>query len=78
MWKALKNEVEIEGMRQAHLRDGAALISFLAWLEAELNKNPAPVLNECSVSDKLEEFRAYVATVFSITFYRDIRLCVVT
>jgi Xaa-Pro aminopeptidase len=27
--KALKNEVEIEGFRQCHIRDGAALVSFV-------------------------------------------------
>ena len=29
--KAIKNDVEIEGMRQAHIRDGAALVTFFAW-----------------------------------------------
>lgn len=33
MAKACKNERELEGMRQAHIRDGAALVAFLAWLE---------------------------------------------
>lgn len=31
--KAIKNEAELEGMRQAHLRDAAALANFWAWLE---------------------------------------------
>ena len=33
--KACKNEVEIEGIREAHKRDGAAVCEFLAWLEQE-------------------------------------------
>ena len=33
--KACKNEVEIEGIREAHKRDGAAVCEFLAWLEKE-------------------------------------------
>ncbi|MGD9538831.1 MAG: aminopeptidase P family protein [Alphaproteobacteria bacterium] len=31
--KACKNPVEIEGTRNAHRRDGAALVRFLAWLD---------------------------------------------
>ena len=31
--KAIKNPVEIEGMRQAHIRDGVALTAFFCWLE---------------------------------------------
>jgi Xaa-Pro aminopeptidase len=34
--KAIKNEAELEGMRQAHLRDAAALSEFWAWLESEI------------------------------------------
>ena len=29
--KALKNPVEQEGMRQCHIRDGAAVVNLLAW-----------------------------------------------
>src|SRR3546814_5351183 len=36
--KAIKNPVEIEGMKQAHLRDGAALTQFLHWLAGEAPK----------------------------------------
>lgn len=31
--KAIKNEVEIEGFRQCHLRDGVALCRYFSWLE---------------------------------------------
>ncbi len=34
MPKACKNAVEIAGTREAHLRDGAAMVEFLAWLDA--------------------------------------------
>jgi Xaa-Pro aminopeptidase len=33
MWKALKNDAELEGMRQAHLRDAVALVNYFVWLE---------------------------------------------
>ena len=31
--KACKNSAELEGMRACHLRDAAALVEFLAWLD---------------------------------------------
>lgn len=34
--KAVKNTTEIEGMRAAHLRDGASYVRWLAWLEDKL------------------------------------------
>lgn len=57
--KSTKNAVEIEGMRNAHLEDGAALVEFLSWLEATVKSegyasNP---LNERQVADKELEFR---------------------
>jgi len=36
--KAVKNETEIAGMRSCHVRDGAAVCSFLAWLTEEVQK----------------------------------------
>lgn len=52
--KAVKNPVEVEGMRKAHIRDGAALCKFLCWLEKAV---PAGEVTELSAADKLEEFR---------------------
>ena len=53
--KACKNTVEIQGVRSAHIRDGAALCSFLAWL-AEVG--PAGDVDELSAADKLYQFRS--------------------
>eukprot|EP00612_Vaucheria_litorea_P004580 CAMPEP_0171461600 /NCGR_PEP_ID=MMETSP0945-20130129/5981_1 /TAXON_ID=109269 /ORGANISM="Vaucheria litorea, Strain CCMP2940" /LENGTH=590 /DNA_ID=CAMNT_0011987975 /DNA_START=258 /DNA_END=2030 /DNA_ORIENTATION=- len=36
MAKAVKNSAELEGMRNAHVRDGAAMAEFLCFLEKEL------------------------------------------
>ena len=52
--KALKTAAEVEGARTAHLRDGAALTRFLAWLAREA---PRGGLTEISAADCLEEFR---------------------
>lgn len=38
--KAIKNEVEVEHMRQCHIRDAAALCEYLAWLEETIEANP--------------------------------------
>lgn len=53
--KACKNPVELDGMRAAHVRDGAALSRFLAWVSATA---PATQLDEISAAQKLAEFRS--------------------
>jgi len=55
--KAEKNEVEMEGMRQCHIRDGTALVEYFAWLEDQLLNGVN--LDEVAAADKLEEFRKY-------------------
>ena len=52
--KACKNQVELEGARAAHRRDGAALTRFLAWLAAELTKSD---VSEMAAAERLEAFR---------------------
>ncbi|KMS95197.1 hypothetical protein BVRB_011370 [Beta vulgaris subsp. vulgaris] len=36
--KALKNSAEMEGLRNAHMRDGAAVVQFLVWLEQQMQE----------------------------------------
>ena len=52
--KAVKNRVEIEGMRKAHLEDGLAMERFLYWLENELEAGFT--VDEWQASAKLDEF----------------------
>ncbi len=52
--RARKNAVEIEGSRRAHLRDGAAVCAFLAWLDAQAPGS----LDEIGAAEALEAFRA--------------------
>lgn len=54
--KAVKNEVELEGMRKCHIRDGAALTEYFAWLEDQLINKKA-TLDEVDGVDKLYEIR---------------------
>ena len=37
--KAIKNEAELAGMREAHLRDAEAICDFLAWIEKEVQSS---------------------------------------
>lgn len=53
--KACKNATEVEGIRQAHIRDGVALTNFLAWLDEESHKRD---VTELEVEKKLLAFRA--------------------
>ena len=55
--KAVKNEAELKGMRSCHVRDGAALSEYFAWLENEL-VNKGTVLDEVDGADKLEKIRS--------------------
>lgn len=55
--KAVKNETELEGMRACHIRDGAALIEYFAWLEDQLIAKKASI-DEVDAADKLEAYRA--------------------
>jgi Xaa-Pro aminopeptidase len=53
--KACKNAVEIEGMREAHIRDGVAVVRFLRWLDEEVAAGR--LHSEAQLSDRLYEFR---------------------
>jgi Xaa-Pro aminopeptidase len=54
LMKARKNNVEIRGMREAHVRDGAAMCRFLSWLDSTIGTTK---ITEISAADKLEAFR---------------------
>ena len=54
LMKAVKNPVEIEGAREAHRRDGAAVARFLAWFDREA---PSGKLTEIDAVEALESFR---------------------
>lgn len=52
--KACKNNVEVEGAIDAHVRDGVAVTSFLCWLKKNYKKKK---VTEISLAEKLLEFR---------------------
>ncbi|PIA55641.1 hypothetical protein AQUCO_00700153v1 [Aquilegia coerulea] len=37
--KALKNPVELDGLRKCHIRDGAAVVQYLVWLDKQMQDN---------------------------------------
>lgn len=55
LMKAMKNPVEVEGFRQAHIKDGAAVVKFWNWLEKAMKNGET--LTEISAADKLQSFR---------------------
>jgi Xaa-Pro aminopeptidase len=63
--KAIKNPAELAGMREAHLRDGAAVVEFLAWLDRALPKGG---LTEIDVVTALEGFRRATNALHDISF----------
>jgi Xaa-Pro aminopeptidase len=52
--KAIKNDVEQEGAKQAHLRDGVAVTKFLAWFDEHAPKGQ---LTEIDAAERLTAFR---------------------
>ena len=54
MMKAVKNPVEIENLRKAHLKDGVALTKFIYWLKKNIGTME---LTETEAAERLEEFR---------------------
>lgn len=65
--KAVKNEVELKGMRDCHIRDGAALSKFFAWLEEELIEKGSKV-DEVQAADRLEQIRSTGENFVGLSF----------
>ena len=56
LWKAVKSDFEIEGMRQAHITDGVVMEKFLWWLEKSLENDRS--VSEWDAAVKLGQLRA--------------------
>jgi Xaa-Pro aminopeptidase len=63
--KARKNPTEIAATREAHLRDGAAMVEFLCWLD---DATPKGGLTEIAVVTALEGFRRATNALHDISF----------
>lgn len=65
MPKACKNEVEIQGARNAHRRDAPAMVRFLRWLDDEAPKGK---LTEIDIARRLEGERRATNQLMDISF----------
>ncbi len=55
--KACKNKVEMEGMKKAHIVDGAAMAHFISWLENKI-VNEGDKVSEVEIDEVLTGYRA--------------------
>jgi len=63
--KSIKNEVEIEGMKDCHVRDGVAMVNFLYWFDQHIGKQK---ITELTIGEKLREFRSEQANFMGESF----------
>ena len=55
LMKAMKNPIELENVRNAHIKDGVAITKFMHWVKTRYDKE---TITELSSADKLTGFRA--------------------
>lgn len=65
MMKAVKTPQEMENIRAAHIKDGAAVTRFIYWLKHHADKE---CITELSAAEKLEQFRAENDTYLGASF----------
>jgi Xaa-Pro aminopeptidase len=53
--KTIKNPIEIENLKQAHIQDGVSLVKFYIWLENELKNRP---VSEFEAAEMIAHFRS--------------------
>ncbi|SNZ09034.1 aminopeptidase P family protein [Cohaesibacter gelatinilyticus] len=63
--KSAKTPEELAGMRSAHLRDGAAMVRFLSWLD---NVAPTGTVDEIQAAKQLEQCRTETGCLKDISF----------
>ncbi|MDZ3832116.1 MAG: aminopeptidase P family protein [Sphingopyxis sp.] len=63
--KAIKNAVELDGTRAAHVRDGVAVARFLKWME---DVAPQGGLDELGAAAKLKAFREESGALVDLSF----------
>lgn len=54
LMKAMKNEIELKNIREAHIKDGIAVTKFMYWMKTNVGKMK---ITELSASAKLESLR---------------------
>ncbi|XP_044003910.1 xaa-Pro aminopeptidase ApepP isoform X2 [Aphidius gifuensis] len=64
----VKNDVEIENMKKAHLRDSVALVKYFSWLEDKIVTKSVPSITEVTGADQLEKFRREQENFVGLSF----------
>ncbi len=54
LMKAVKNETQMQHLKECHINDGIAMTKFMYWLKTNVGKIP---MTERTISDRLEEER---------------------
>lgn len=54
LMKACKNDIELENLKNAHIKDGVAVTKFMYWLKKNIGSQE---ITEMSAAEKLESFR---------------------
>lgn len=65
LMKSIKNETELNGFRNAMIKDGVALVKFYMWLEKAV---PAGEVSEATIEEKLYEYRSQQALFVGESF----------
>ena len=63
--KAVKNEVELQNMREVFLRDNVIVTKFIYWLKKNIGKTP---LNEYTAAMKLDSMRRQAEGFLDLSF----------
>lgn len=66
LMKSIKNPVEVQGMVDAHVRDGTALVRYLHWLDITVGGDLK--VTELSGAEVLKNFRSVQENFFSLSF----------
>lgn len=73
LFKAIKNNVELDNIRKSHIKDGVAFTKFMYWIKHNISNME---ITEISASDKLEDYRreqeGFISPSFApISAYKD-------
>lgn len=63
--KAVKNQTELRCTKNAHIKDGTAMVQFIFWLKSNVGKT---AISEISAADKLETLRRQQTGCFDLSF----------
>ena len=64
-FKAIKNDIQIENVRNAMVRDGVAMVEFICWLKRTIKTRN---ISEIEASDKIENIRSAGENFYDLSF----------